>query len=372
MIRLSKPNISSREVQAVQRALECSYLGMSTEVNLFEQELNQYFGADVKVVCVNTGTAALQLALQAVGVGKGDEVLVPTITYVASFQAIKASGAIPIACDVNLSDVLLNLDDAKKRLTNKTKAIMPVHYAGHVGDLKALYTFAKEHNLRVVEDAAHAFGTQYQQQKIGAIGDVVCFSFDGIKNITSGEGGAVVSSDPAVTEKIADLRLLGVEKDSQNRYKRERAWDFDVKEQGWRYHMSDIMASIGREQLKRFESEFKPKRIRLANYYRKLLSTVPQVQLLDTEPKSVVAHIMPIRVLGGLRNKLREACIKADFQVGIHYKPNHLLSFFTQPAVTLPVSEQLYGELLTLPLHTDLNEQEVEYIVASIRKAFNS
>jgi dTDP-4-amino-4,6-dideoxygalactose transaminase len=168
--------------------------------------------------------------LQAIGVGVGDEVLVPTLTYVATFQAVSACGAIPVACDVRRADGLLDLEDAARRITPRTKAVMPVHYASFPGDLDALYAFAERHGLRVVEDAAHAFGCEYKGRRIGSFGDVACFSFDGIKNITSGEGGAIVSSDPEIIARAMDARLLGVIKDSEKRYAGERSWEFDVSE----------------------------------------------------------------------------------------------------------------------------------------------
>jgi dTDP-4-amino-4,6-dideoxygalactose transaminase len=201
---------------------------------------------------VVNGTAALQLALQAAGIWQGDEVLVQSLTYVASFQAISATGARPVACDVDAETLCLDWRDAEKRLTPRTKAVMPVHYAGGVGALDEIYAFAEKYGLRVIEDAAHAFGTEYQGKKVGEFGDIVCFSFDGIKNITSGEGGCIVTNDEEVLRKVRDARLLGVEKDTEKRFSGGRSWEFDVTAQGWRYHMSNIMAAIGLEQLKRF------------------------------------------------------------------------------------------------------------------------
>lgn len=367
LIRLSKSIISRAEMDAVQAVMESAYLGMSIQTRDFEKEIAQYLGNDRHVVCVNTGTSALQCALQAIGCGVGDEVLVPTLTFVACFQAISATGATPIACDVDIHSGLLDLHAAEKRITPRTKAMMPVHYASHVGDLKGIYQFAEKHNLRVIEDAAHAFGCEYDGKKIGAQGDVVCFSFDGIKNITCGEGGAVVSSDPELIRMIQDIRVLGVQNDTEKRYSRKRSWDFDVTEQGWRYHMSDIMAAIGRVQLTRLDNEFKPKRIALAKQYRELLKNVESVVLLETDIENVVPHILPIRVIGGKRNEVRDGLLQQNIEVGMHYKLNHQLSKYHADAALFPVAEQLYQELLTLPLHPDLDESEVADIVGSIK-----
>ena len=189
-IRLSKSCIGKEEIDAVTDVLHREYLGMGQDVHKFEDDLKDFFGRDVTLV--NTGTAALHLAVQGVGIKDGDEVLVQSLTYVACFQAIRATGGIPVACDVDDDTLTIDLDDAERKLTPKTKAIMPVHYAGQCGNLDAIYEFAKKHNLRVIEDASHAFGTYYKGRLIGSFGDVVCISMDGIKNITSGEGGMII------------------------------------------------------------------------------------------------------------------------------------------------------------------------------------
>lgn len=369
MIRLSRSFVGEAEVEAVAAVLRRGHLGMGEEVLLFEEELRTFLDG-TNVVCVNTGTAALHLALQAIGIGPGDEVLIPSLTYVASFQAVTATGATAVACDVRDRDGLLDIEDARRRVTARTRAVMPVHYASFSGDLPELYAFAREFGLRVVEDAAHAFGCRYEGRRIGSFGDVVCFSFDGIKNITSGEGGAVASSDGALLERVRDARLLGVARDSDHRYRGERSWDFDVVDQGWRYHMSDVMAAIGRVQLRRFDGEFAPKRLALAQLYRRLLSGIDGLRLLANDAEGVVPHIFPIRIGGGRRDGVRATLENAGIQTGIHYKPNHLLTRFGGGMERLPAVEALYAELLTLPLHPQLEGADCERAVAIIRNTF--
>ena len=368
MIRLSKSVVGKEEQAAVSRILEIGYLGTGQETQAFEKDLEGWFGSGVNVVCVNTGTAALHLALQALGVGSGDEVLAPSLTYLATFQAISACGATPVACEVREADALLDLADAAGRVTPRTKVVMPVHYASSPGQLDELYAFARKHNLRVVEDAAQAFGCEHKGRKIGSFGDIVCFSFDGIKNITSGEGGAVVSADRDVVRKVQDARLLGVQKDTEKRYQGERSWEFDVVEQGWRFHMSDIMAAIGRVQLRRFEGEFKPKRILLARRYVELLREHRGVELFEANYGAVVPHIFPVRILSGKRDQVRNALLDNGIQTGIHYKPNHLLTKYGGGSVSLPVTERLYQELLTLPLHPDLSLEDVARVAKVVRE----
>jgi dTDP-4-amino-4,6-dideoxygalactose transaminase len=362
-IRLSKSVIGLEEIEAVTAVLKKEFLGMGEEVFKFEKELSSYIGSPT--VCVNTGTAALQLALQACDIGTGDEVLVQSLTYLASFQAVSATGAKPIACEVNSHDLTIDLRDAEKRLTKNTKAIMPIHYSGNPGDLDAIYSFARKHNLRVIEDGAHAFGSFYKNNLIGSFGDICCFSFDGIKNITSGEGGAIVTKDEAIINRIKDLRLLGVSKDSDNRYKNQRTWELSVKEQGWRFHMSNIMASIGIEQLKKFKV-FQEKRKELAKQYQKLLSGVTEVEFLDIDYNFITPHIFVIKVKNGKRNFLKTELEKEGVQTGIHYYPNHLLEYYLSYA--LPTTELIYSSLLTLPLHPDLKKSDVDFICSIIKK----
>ena len=369
-IRLSKSVVGHEEAQALARViLEDGYLGMGQAVKIFETEIQSFLGTKRSVVSVNSGTAALHLALQAC-VLPGSEVLVQSLTFLASFQAISAAGAIPVPCEVLPESLTIDLEDAEKRLTEKTKAIMPVHYAGNPGDLDAIYRFAQNHGLRVIEDAAHAFGGIYQEKMVGSFGDVVCFSFDGIKNITSGEGGAVVTGDPKVVQYVEDARLLGIHRDTDKRFQGERSWEFDVTHQGYRYHMSNLFAAIGIVQLKRFNSEFKPMRQRLAKRYQAQLSPVKGIKLLHHNYDEIVPHIFPIRVDSRKRNGLRQFLLEHHIESGIHYQPNHLLTYYGNSKGELPITEQIYSELLTLPLHPDLTEGDQNYIIERVKNYF--
>ena len=261
--------------------------------------------------------------------------LVPSLTFVASFQAISGAGAVPVACDARLDTATIDLADAEKRLTPCTKAIMPVHYASNPVNLDGVYAFAEKHGLRVIEDA-----------------------------------GCIVASDQAVAEAARDGRLLSVEKDTEKRFSGQRSWEFDVERQGWRYHMSNIMAAIGRVQLARLDGEFAPKRRELADLYRERLSGVPGVALLTAEPEAwIVPHIFPVRILNGRRHDVIGALDAQGIPTGQHYKPNHLLSLYGGGKPSLPVTEQLHGELLTLPLHPGLSREDVESVCAGIIEA---
>jgi len=355
-IRLSKSSIGKEEIEAVSEVLKKEFLGMGEEVQLFEREIKNFLGTKKEVVCVNTGTAALHLAVHCLGIGKGDEVLVPTITYVASFQAISATGATPVPCDVREDTLFIDLKDAEKRITKNTKAIMPVHYASDSQFMQEVYDFAKAYNLRVIEDAAHAFGCLRNGKYIGVEGDVICFSFDGIKNITSGEGGAVLSDDVEFIQKVKDARLLGVERDTEKRYQGLRSWEFDVKIQGFRYHMGNIMAAIGRVQLKKIPY-IRKKRQGLAFNYINAFKDMEEIELLNLDWKNIIPHIFVIKVKNNKRNSLKQFLEAQGIECGIHYKPNHLLSKYNL-GYSLPTAERLYEQILTLPLHLDLSKDD--------------
>jgi len=369
MIRLSKSSIGAEEVAAVSKVLQEEYLGMGKYVELFENELSKYL--DNNVVCVSSGTAALHLALQALNICKGDEVIVQSLTYVASFQAISAVGATPIPCDINLDTFSIDTNDLQRKITKKTKAIMLVHYSGKATSLERVYEIADENNIRVVEDAAHAFGSTYNGRKIGSFGDVICFSFDGIKNITSGEGGCIASSDKKIIASIENLRLLGVENDTISRYKGTRSWHFDVKEQGWRYHMSNIMAAIGIEQLKKLE-KFKARRRDIARKYINGLKGNSYIRKYTEISSGVMPHIFFIVLESGIdRDEIRNFLKKKSIETGVHYYPNHLLTLYNSNQI-LPTTEEVFDSLITLPLHVDLTNEEVEYVVHCLDQALSN
>ena len=367
-MRLSQPALDHEELKAVTRVLRSEFLGMGKEVSEFEALLSEYFSN--QVLCVNTGTSALQLALSAAGIREGDEVLVPSLTYVATYQAISAIGAIPVSCDVQVNDLQIDIEDAAKRLTSKTRAIVPVYFSGATSCLQRVDKFSSDNCLINISDAAHAFGSRRENQLIGSGKGTNTFSLDGIKNITSGEGGIIVSSDPQLIHKARDTRMLGVIGDSSKRASRERSWDFEVTEQGWRYHMSDLFAAIGKVQLRKVE---KFARIRKAQFslYSEMLRGIPEVSLFNWDINDgMIPHIFVIRIPGmKSRETLRAKLLAENIPTGIHYKPNHLLKYYWNPAAApLKTTELIYPEILTLPLHVRLTETNLTEVVTKLQK----
>ncbi len=364
--RLARAMTGEAEAAAAARVL-CheTYLGMGQEVRRFEHDLAQFLQVEPwQVLSTHSGTGALHVAVSAV-CPPGTEVLVPSLTYAASAQAITAAQCLPVFCDVHAHSATLDITDAATRISARTRAIMPMHYAGNPWQRQEIYAFAAKYHLRVIEDAAHAFGSLFQGSPLGAQGDMVCFSFDGIKNITCGEGGCIITFDKDVAKICREMRELGFQQDAQVPHER------DVVRQGWRYHMSNVFAAVGRVQLQRLLTEFAPKRQKLvAHYMENLKNLQGNVAFLHTSNDAhIVPHMFVVRILGQRRDALRAALTQAHVATGIHYRPCHWQSFY-KSSLTLPVTEKLYTELLTLPLHPALETEHVDIICSHIADFF--
>lgn len=375
-MRLSRSIVGEREAEAVRKVIcEDGYLGMGGNTRQFELDLAKYLGVEPwQVVSCNSGTAALHLGVWAARARyphvANPIILAPSLTFISSFQAILAGGCVPRSCDVLLKTATIDLEDAERRLTEDVIGIMHVDYASNPWRLDKVYAFGQKHNIAVIDDAAHSFGCRWHGQKVGSFGDLVAFSFDGIKNITCGEGGALVVFREEDARIAQDARTVGVEGDTAKRWEGGRTWEPDVSRPGLRYHMSNIMAAIGCVQLERLEAEFIPARRALYDRYCKLLRWTEGVILLETDPEDyIVPHIMPVRVLHGKKKHVIEALAREGIPTGLHYRPNHLLTLFGNGNVSLPITEQLHGELLTLPLHPGLTEEDVELVCSVVKSA---
>ena len=360
-IRVSGSDVGKSELSAIAKVFERGYLGMGADVQEFEGLLAGYFGRPV--ACVATGTAALQLAVQCCGIGPGDEVLVPSLTYVAAFQAISATGATPVPVDVLQDSLTIDPDDACRRLSARTKAVMPVYYGGGIRELDRVYSLAQEHGLRVIEDAAHAFGTVFGGKRVGSTGDVACFSFDPIKNLTSGEGGCVVSDDAEFMERVRDARLLGVKGDSKARNSERRLYEFEVDSQGWRYHMSNINAAIGKAQFEVFPTRAAIRQ-QLARKYNEILGSCSSIQILPYSYDDVVPHIYVVRFASpAMRDRVKSRLLsELNVETALHWYPNHYLARYRLSTEALPVTEDAFSRMLTLPLHTKLSVEQITKI----------
>jgi dTDP-4-amino-4,6-dideoxygalactose transaminase len=352
-------------------AFDVGWLGMGNTTLEFEERIAAYLGLEERyVVCANTGTSAAHLALRAIGVGPGDEVITPSFNYVADHQSIRMTGADVVMCDIRESDLGIDIASAESMITPRTKAIVPLHFSGIPCALDDVYALARKHGLRVVEDACHAFGSTIGDKKVGTFGDVQFFSFDPVKIITSIDGGCIITPDKSEFEAMRNMRLLGVDKDTTLRYQNARAWEYDVVSEGYRYHLTNIFASVGVSQVKRTD-EFIRSRQNVCTRYSAAFDGVDGLRVLRRDYADVSPFIYSVRVLDGRREDLIAHLKGLDIEVGIHFVPVHKHTYFAQSRCSpMPVTERVVNEVLTLPLHSLMPEEWIERVIDGVTSFF--
>ena len=366
MIPVFKPSITEEEIQAVTEVLKSGWLGLGPKTSAFEEKFAEYVGTDF-AVGLNSGTAALHLALNVLGITKGDEVLVPTITFVSTAHAVVYNGAKPVFADVREDTLCIDIDDVKKKITKRTKAIIPVHYGGHPCQMSELSKIAEESGIAIVEDAAHACGAEYKGKKIGSLSELTCFSFHAVKNLTCGEGGMLTTPNKAYNTKLRELRWLGISKDTWGRTEEKTtyAWQYRVSELGFKCNMHDISAAIGLVQLKRLE-ELNQKRREIAEKYNEGFR---DLNWLTTPVEKFYAriswHILHIKLYR--RDELISHLKKNDIAPGVHYYPNHLHPYYENQGIHLPTAERVWKKILSLPLYPDMKDDEVNKVIETVR-----
>lgn len=365
-------SVDETEIEEIRTVMfETVMFGMGKHVLEFERKIGRFLGVEAEVIAVNTGTSALHLALEAFDFPRGSEVIVPSITFVASFSAISAAGLIPVPCEVEFPNGHIDCADIEKRLSSKTVAIMPVSYTGTDFDRKTVYELAKKYQLRVIEDNAQAFGSYtFDGQLIGSVGDVSCFSFDGIKNLTCGEGGCIVTNDRELANSIRIRRALGIESDVDLRYKGQRAWEYDVAVQGFRYHMSNINAAIGIAQLQKLET-FRKIKLEITDAYFKAIESEAMGEFLvpiqKRSSKSLLHIFTCLLPKGTNRASLRFNLKERGIESGIHYVPNHMHKMY-KSSYSLPVAEELGRRVISLPFHCNLCSEDPLKVVKAIKQ----
>ena len=365
MIPVSRPSLGQEELRAVGEVFATGWVGLGTATYAFEEALSRRFNQR-QVIAVNTGTSALHIALAALGLGAGDEVIVPSLTFAASIQAIIATGATPVFCEVEEDTLLLDVEDAARRITTRTRAIMPVHYAGQACEMDRLLALAHRAGAKVVEDAAHAFGSTYHRIPVGGVGDVTCFSFDPIKTITCGEGGAVVTEDVKLAERIRRMRQLGIDRDTWQRYKHARSWYYEVTEPGFRYHMPNFCAAVGLAQLQRLETIIARRRA-ICRRYDEAFQSLKNVRPLRIDYAESAPQLYVVQVAAEARDAFMAFLEARQIGTGIHYLANHRQPYFSRYAQhPLPRTERLCDQIVSLPLYTDLAETEVQTVIDAV------
>lgn len=358
-IPVSRPSLGPEELRAVEEVFRSGWLGMGSVTRRFEEALERHLGCK-HAVAVNTGTSALHIALCAFGIGRGDQVLVPSITFAASVQAIVATGATPVFCEVDERTMLVDVADVARRIGPRTRAVMPVHLYGSACDMDALLALAERHGVALIEDAAHAFGTEDRGRRIGGFGHATCFSFDPIKTVTCGEGGAVTLADDARADAIRRLRMLGITPEPGPSGHRE------VVSEGFRYHMPDFCAAIGLAQLAKIDA-FVARRRAICRSYDTAFAALRHVRVRPVDWTAVAPHIYVVRVQGRPRADLIAALRAAGVEAGVHYVANHVQPFFRRFATDpLPVAERVWQEIVTLPLHCAMTDADVRTVIDAV------
>ena len=333
----------------------------------FERRVAKLVGAQ-HVIGVSNCSAALHLAIAVLDVGPGDEVILPSLTHVACGHAILAAGATPVFCDVEPTTASLDPGSIAAALTPRTVVISPMHYGGFACRMDEILGLAAEHGCKVVDDAAHAFGSFSAGRPIGSLGDLTCFSFDPLKIVTCGEGGAIATDDDSVADRLRASRNLGASNDSWKRRNADRPWFYESAEPGMRYHLPDINSAIGLAQLDRLE-ELVGRRRELVERYRDALSGVPGIFPLEGDLEQTSPFLFAARVTGGRRDTLVGRLAERGVQAWVHFVPLHLQPAFTAHARELPVTEQLYRELVSLPLFPEMTDAQQDTVVEAVRDA---
>lgn len=375
-IPFHRPSVGLEELTAVQQVLESRWLTTGPVSQRFEHEFAEYVGAK-HALALNSGTAALQLAANLVGLQPGDEVLVPTYTFTATAEIITYLGGRPVLCDSVEGGFNIDAMDAARRITPKTKAIIPVHIAGEPCDMAAIHQLAQDAGMQVIEDAAHALPTTYKGKRIGTHSALIAFSFYATKNITTGEGGMLVTDDDGYAERARRLRLHGINGEAWKRYSREGSWYYEVADAGFKMNMPDILAALGSAQLSKCDKFFQ-RRQEIAERYCERFAQIEEVELPPAcEPGDQHSwHLFILRLRRNAnvveRNDLVEQLKTRGIGTSVHYIPLHLHPFYAQTygyrPGDFPHAEDAYSRAISLPIYPDLSDADVERVIEAVEQ----
>ena len=362
------PEITNDDKKAILSALNQNLLTDGPKLREFETKFAKFTGAKY-AIGVSNATAALQLSLKSIGIGKGDEVVVPDLTFVASANAILSTGATPVIVDVSKEDLNISVKSIKKSLTNKTKAIMPVHFAGKACKIDEIKIIAKKNNLKIIEDCAHAIGSRLRKKHVGIFGDAGCFSFYPTKNITTLEGGMVITNSKKISDYIKMLRNHGITKSYQNRFAKGKPWEYDVITPGYNCRLDEIRSALGINQLKRITKN-NLRRKKVALYYNSKLKNNESViipKILKEEAHACHLYILRIKKDGKFsRDYLFQKLLKNGIRSSVHYKPIHEFTAYKKNAKIidkLDNSKLVYKEMISLPLYPQIKKKQQNLVL---------
>lgn len=370
-----RPSIGEAEIAEVVDCLRNGWLTTGAKAMRFEQDFAEFIGGGVEAVAVNSATAALHLALEGIGIGPGDEVILPSYTFTATGEVIRYLGATPVFVDCDMVTFNMRADQFESVITDKTKAVMPVHFAGLACDMTAINAVADKHGIAVVDDAAHALPTRHNGRMIGDCGArATAFSFYANKTMTTGEGGMLVTKDAALADRARKMRLHGISRDVFNRFTDVKAnWRYDIVAPGFKYNMTDIAAGIGLHQLKKVV-EFRDDRAALCERYDAKLAGLPLVlPTAGGESDYHSRHLYIVRVTEDAplsRDALIEGLQQRNIGVSVHYTPLHRMTYWQESCGlqqgAFPNAEAIGESCVSLPLYPGMSGAEQDYVVAAL------
>jgi dTDP-4-amino-4,6-dideoxygalactose transaminase len=373
------PLIENEDVEAVSAVLKSGWLSTGPKVNEFEEMFKKYVGSDY-AIATNSCTSALHLSLLSAGIGSGDEVITTPMTFAATANVILHTGAVPVFVDVEKDTFNIDPNRIEKKITPRTKAILPVHFAGRPCKMNKILEIADEHDLFIIEDAAHAIESRYHDQKIGNIGDSTCFSFYATKNLTTGEGGMITTNRKDWADKMRILELHGMSRNAWKRYSAEGFTPYDIVYPGYKYNMMDIQAAMGIHQLSRIDANLKI-REKIFRKYNDAFSEIPEL-ITPPEENDIThgRHLYTILIRPELlacdRNKLVASLQAENIGCGIHFISLHLTRYYNE-AFSLkrgdfPNAEFISDRTLSIPLSAKLTEKDVDDVIAATKKVVNA
>jgi len=365
-----KPFISEEEINEIVDTVRSGWLSMGPKTIRFEEEFTKYIGSN-RSIAVNSWTAAGHLTLEAFGIKRGEEVIVPTMTFPATAEIVCYLGAKPVIVDVSEDTLNISLEAIEKAITPKTRAIIPVHYGGQPCDMDEILDIAKKYNLRVMEDAAHALPATYKGKKIGSISEVTCFSFYATKTLSTGEGGMICTNNEDIADRCTIMRLHGINRDAWKRYSEAGSWYYEVVAPGYKYNFTDLQASLGLPQLKKVDFMWECRK-KIAKLYTEAFKDNELIELhtIKTDRDSSW-HLYPIRLnlekLKINRAQFIEELKNLNVGVGVHFMPVHQHLYykneFNLEDKNFPVASNIFPRLISLPIYPGMSKEHVNKVI---------
>jgi len=369
------PYVDSKDITEIKKAALSSFLTNGPKLDSFEQKFKK-FTKSKYAVGVSNATSALYLSLKALGIKKNDEVIIPDLTFAATANSVLQTGAIPVLADINEETLNISAGSIIKNISRKTKAIIPVHLAGTPCDMQKIMRIARSHSLKVIEDCAHGIGTSYNKKHVGNFGNAGCFSFYPTKNLTTIEGGMVVTNDKKIADFIQLARNHGMSRSLMSRYSTGKPWEYDIKDIGYNYRLDEIRSALGISQLQKL-TILNKKRLIAFRYYNKELKNIPGLIVPNEKNfKNNSCHLYIVRITSDAkitRDKLFYSLQKKGIGSSVHYKPLHEFTLFRKKGTSrdsLSISKRMYKEILSLPMYPQLTRYSQDYVIKSIKNIF--